>query len=117
MTSVSDENGEFAFSDVPYGDYIVAEIAAPQGYVLSSEQFKISIRNDGEVIEITAKNAPKIGHIELQHDGGDMDQHVTSQPKTSDDYNLFIWLIVIIAALTAASMIKISYSRNKRKEE
>ena len=58
MTAVSDENGYFEFSDVPYVEYIVREIEAPTGYILSDESYPVKISEDGEIIEITAKNQP-----------------------------------------------------------
>ena len=58
MTAASDENGFFEFDDVPFGKYIVREIESPRGYILSDKEYAVSISDDGEVIEITAKNKP-----------------------------------------------------------
>ncbi len=41
-----------------YGKYIVREIAAPDGYILSSESYPVKISEDGEIIEISAENKP-----------------------------------------------------------
>ena len=35
LTVVSDENGAFKFENVPFGDYVVVELEAPEGYVKS----------------------------------------------------------------------------------
>ena len=56
LTDESDEDGNFSFTDIPYGKYIVKEIAAPTGYILSDEQYPVVIAEDGDVIEITAEN-------------------------------------------------------------
>ena len=56
LTDESDEDGNFSFTDIPYGKYIVKEIAAPTGYTLSDEQYPVVIAEDGDVIEITAEN-------------------------------------------------------------
>ena len=56
LTDESDENGNFGFVDIPYGKYIVKEIAAPTGYILSDEQYPVTISENGDVIEITAEN-------------------------------------------------------------
>ena len=56
MTAVSDENGHFEFDKIPYGEYIVREIEAPTGYILSGESYPVTISEDGEVIEIKAVN-------------------------------------------------------------
>jgi len=41
MTAVSDENGHFEFDKIPYGEYIVREIEAPTGYILSDESYPV----------------------------------------------------------------------------
>ncbi len=48
MTAVSDENGHFEFDKIPYGEYIVREIEAPTGYILSDESYPVTISEDGE---------------------------------------------------------------------
>lgn len=58
MTAISDEKGYFEFGNIPYGEYVVREIKAPTGYILSDESYPVSISEDGEVIEITAENKP-----------------------------------------------------------
>lgn len=58
MTAVSDEKGYFEFGNIPYGEYVVREIKAPRGYILSNKSYPVSISEDGEVIEITAENKP-----------------------------------------------------------
>lgn len=56
LTTESDKDGKFGFSDIPYGEYIVKEIAAPTGYILSEKQYKVNISEDGDVVKITAEN-------------------------------------------------------------
>lgn len=58
LTTESDKDGKFVFSDIPYGKYIVKEIAAPTGYILSDKQYDVLISEDGDVVEITAENRP-----------------------------------------------------------
>ena len=58
MTAKSDEQGKFEFAEVIYGEYIVREIAAPTGFILSDESYPVTISEDGEIIEISAKNKP-----------------------------------------------------------
>lgn len=56
LTDVSDSAGRFAFEDLPYGSYIVAEICQPEGFLLMEDRFNINITDDGEEVEITAVN-------------------------------------------------------------
>ncbi len=58
MTAISDENGYFEFDEIPYGEYIVREIEAPAGYILSEESYPVTVCEDGDVVEITAVNKP-----------------------------------------------------------
>ena len=58
MTVTSDENGCFEFDEIPYGEYVVHEIEAPTGYILSDESYPVTVSEDGDVVEITAVNKP-----------------------------------------------------------
>ena len=41
MTAKSDDKGCFSFDDIPYGEYVIREIKAPDGYILSDETFSL----------------------------------------------------------------------------
>ena len=56
LTDESDEDGNFSFTDIPYGKYIVKEIAAPTGYILSDDQYPVTISENDDIVEITAEN-------------------------------------------------------------
>ena len=58
MTAVPDENGYFEFDEIPYGEYIVREIEAPTGYILSGESYPVTVCEDGETITIRTVNKP-----------------------------------------------------------
>lgn len=58
LTAESDKDGKFGFTDIPHGEYIVKEIAAPTGYILSDKQYEVNISEDGDIVEITAENHP-----------------------------------------------------------
>ena len=52
-TTKTDKDGAFSFSNIPYGEWIVKEVAAPTGYVVDATQHHIHISDDGVVINIT----------------------------------------------------------------
>jgi len=56
MTAESDETGYFEFPEIIYGEYIIKEIKAPTGYILSDKEYPVTIDEDGDVVEITAEN-------------------------------------------------------------
>ncbi len=58
MTVTSDENGCFEFDEIPYGEYVVHEIEAPTGYILSGESYPVTVCEDGETITIRTVNKP-----------------------------------------------------------
>ena len=39
LTTVSAEDGSFFFKDIPFGEYIVREIEAPEGFVMDAESY------------------------------------------------------------------------------
>ena len=63
MTSESDSKGEFGFEEVPFGSYIVREIAAPTGYVLSDESYPVTVSEDDETINIRTVNEKIRGNV------------------------------------------------------
>jgi len=65
MTATSDENGCFSFANIPYGDYVVKEIAAPAGYVLSYKIYPVTVSENGQVVEITAENTKIRGNVSV----------------------------------------------------
>ncbi len=66
LTAKSDKQGKFEFTEVPYGEYIVREISAPTGYILSGENYPVTISENGEIIEISAENKPITVEISKQ---------------------------------------------------
>lgn len=65
-TAVSDASGEFYFADVVFGNYLLRELEAPAGYVLSDKIFEVQITENDAVIELgNLKNKPITGELEL----------------------------------------------------
>ena len=65
-TAVSDASGEFYFADVVFGNYLLRELEAPAGYVLSGEIFEVRITGNNVVIELgNLENKPMTGELEL----------------------------------------------------
>lgn len=60
----TDETG-YAKSDLlPYGQYYLQEITAPNGYVLDTAQYPFTIGTDGQVITINATDKNQMGQIQ-----------------------------------------------------
>lgn len=65
LTATSAEDGGFSFAGVPYGNWIVREIEAPTGFVLSDETFAVTVDKDGAVIEVEIENTLIRGTVQL----------------------------------------------------
>ena len=65
MTVKSREDGSFAFKKVPYGNWIVKEIEAPEGFVLDGTTHVVTIDQNEQVIEVEITNEYIHGNIRL----------------------------------------------------
>ena len=65
LTATSVEDGSFSFARVPYGHWIVREIEAPIGFVLSEEIYPVTVDADGAVIEVEIENTRIRGTVQL----------------------------------------------------
>lgn len=56
LTAVTDENGIFTFTNVPYGEYLIKEIKPADGYLDNEDLFTVTIKDNEQVVELTAIN-------------------------------------------------------------
>lgn len=89
-TFETDEVGRFSFKDVPYGDWIIRELKAPDGYILSEENYTVTVKEKGKTVKLNIKNS-KIPDP----------PSAPESPKTGDTANLLIPLTVLFTALVA----------------
>lgn len=66
LTVTTGEDGSFAFEEIPYGHWIIAEISAPALYTVSKEQHHVYIGVDGQQIEIRVDNTLIRGSVQVQ---------------------------------------------------
>ena len=97
----TDEAGRFSFENVPYGDWIIRELKAPDGYILSDENYTVTVKENGETIKLNIKNS-KIPEP----------PSVPESPKTGDTANLLIPSAALFTAL--AAVIYLSKKLKKR---
>lgn len=65
LTTVSAEDGSFSFLRVPCGSWVIREIAAPEGYLLTDESFPVTVSEDGQVIMVEIVNEQITGSVKL----------------------------------------------------
>lgn len=56
LTAVTDDNGIFTFTNVPYGEYIIKELKPADGYLDNEDVFTVIIKDNEQVVELTAIN-------------------------------------------------------------
>lgn len=65
LVTKSAEDGSFFFENIPYGHWIVREIAPPESFVLNEEVHHIYISEQEEVIEVAIENSFIRGTLQL----------------------------------------------------
>lgn len=85
LTATSNEDGSFSFTQVPYGSWIVREIQAPTGYVLSEETYPVNIDEDGAVIEVEIENTLIRGTVQLTK----VDKDYPDNKLTGAEFDLY----------------------------
>lgn len=86
----TDEAGRFLFKDVPYGEWIIRELKAPDEYILSDENYTVTVKENGETVKLNIKNS-KVPEP----------PSAPESPKTGDTANLLIPLITLFTAFGA----------------
>lgn len=56
LTAVTDENGIFTFTNIPYGEYFIKELKPADGYLDNEDVFTVTIKDNEQVVELTAVN-------------------------------------------------------------
>lgn len=105
QTCITNKDGEFSFNNIPYGKYIVKEIAAPTGYDLDDTSYTADIDENGKVIELTITDIMRIGRMELTTDN-------KISPYTGNAFSLLGGAVLAIASLGTGIVLI-----NKRKDE
>lgn len=104
MTAVSEKDGSFCFSDVPYGSWIVREIEAPDGYALNDERYSVTVDEDGACVSVQIVDR-KIPVAEI--------------PKTGDGRNPGFWIglgAVGVGGLISSAIICFKKKRDEDEE-
>ena len=89
-TFETDEAGRFSFKDVPYGEWIIRELKAPDGYILSEENYTVTVKENDETVKLNIKNS-KVPEP----------PSAPESPKTGDTANLLIPSAALFTALAA----------------
>ena len=93
----TDQNGIFS-TTLTYGEYTWEEFQAPEGFILDPTPHKVTITEDGKVIEETFRNDEKVELV-----------------ATGENVNTIVWSIA--AALSGAVIICFFIFTNRQKQK
>ena len=88
LTVTTAEDGSFAFENIPYGHWIVKEIAAPALYTVSPEEHHIYIGVDGQSMEIRVDDTLIRGSVQVMKT--EAVDEPSSVEKEDEDNNTFL---------------------------
>ena len=102
---ISDEDGVYTFNITEPGQYVMSEAKAPDGYVLTDEEYIINAYEDGSI--------DSNGTIVIYND---KIKWISFIPKTGDESQPFLYLLGMIGfgTLFGAMM---AYDRRRRRKE
>lgn len=64
-TKITGKDGTIEFNDLVYGDYYFVETKAPEGYLLNSNKYYFSIKDDGVILKDNLTNEKITGKVEV----------------------------------------------------
>jgi uncharacterized surface anchored protein len=115
---VTGKDGTAITEPLPYGDYAVKEKVAKAGYILDEAAYEIMIREHEMVYELALQNTPippKPDKPDKPDNPGNPDS--PGNPKTGDDFNLILWIVIAGASAVALITLGIRMRHRKTREE
>lgn len=120
VTTLND--GRFSFDNLLYGKYIIKEIAAPEGYILTDKIFEVTIddkyiedyKMDPKKLEIVIKNT-EVGTVDPDGEtfdptdpgpGPEYNKPNNQSPNTKDNSNILIYISLLPLSLLAFYLAK-----------
>ena len=73
---------------MPCGEWIIRELKAPDGYILSDENYYVTVKENGETVKLNIKNS-KVPEP----------PSAPESPKTGDTANILIPSVALFTAL------------------
>jgi len=96
-------SGRLVSPELPYGEYVVVETTVPDGY-LAADPFLVKVGEDSREAQALRTIVDKEKYSEVPHMG---------VPKTGDDFNLLLIVVLLLAAAVIGSALIGSAIRKK----
>ena len=107
---ITGEDGLFSFTDIPYGNYYIMEIASPEGFILSDKKYPVDIFSDGLVVNISMVNQPEKGKIDIEYIKPDGKPNISigtiKNPSTGDVSGILLFIITGLGGLVTLLFMK-----------
>lgn len=68
QTVTSGSNGLVEFSNIPYGEYVIIENKAPDGYLKSTKEIEVQIKENGKTVELSKDAEEKLFNTRIDAD-------------------------------------------------
>jgi len=105
------KEGTITFEDIRYGTFYIKELSEPKNYILSEKVLKVEINDKGVFIDnVEIQESDSIYNFEFSN-------KKIETPKTSDESNDILWLIVLIISTTILFVIVIYEKIKNRKKK
>ena len=98
---------------LPIGDYILREETAPEGYLIA-EDVEFSVKDTGEIQKVSMKDEKKPSETPQTPQEP---SKPTDTPKTGDDSNIRLWLLLAGLALCGTGGFTVPVKKEKIKKE
>lgn len=126
------DDGRFEFTNLKFGSYIIKEIAAPDGYILTDQLFHVEINNQYQQINLIIKNDEE-GTVDPGGDtfdppidnnnnnGNDNNNNngnnnINKSPQTNDKSNIELHYYMITLAIFIIAILYTNKSKLKNKK-
>ncbi len=103
-TAETDEDGVFSFNIGAPGEYIIKEIAAPDGYITDENAYPFTASGEGEILNVEIINRREEPETPVNPDA----------PDTSDN-DVTLWIFLLVSAACAASLTVVKRTKRAHK--
>lgn len=101
----TDSSGVASLGNIPYGEYLLKEVKAPEGYELDEAEHPVTVAEESQTVTVTDK--PKVSEAVTYEERKDTGSEgpTNSSPETGDESGLLLPGAVMAAAFAVAGVI------------
>ena len=100
LVATTDQDGRFAFCDIPYGTWILRELKTLPEYVLDKTAHEMEIAKDGEILEVEVMN-----------------RRIPQSPQTGDNSMPGLWIGLLAIAVGGIISTGVIFIKRKKEDD